>query len=396
MIDFNTYSDLLSFQTSSIAKAHLKESDMIMESTWESDPQTKLCYIYDYFHDDTSQSSKNIGIIHDEQTNKTPISCKYVVSKYIALDKDQVEYHLEFKPSQECPLDYFSEYTDKYGIEFPIGLYIDIPDEKGIYRKWLICSKDLDLQFVTYLIVPCNYYFHWIKDGQKIKMWGVDRLRNSYNSGVWVNYRTATVENQKQIWLPTNNISDTLDYDDRIIISSRRKVPLCWSVSKIENTYPLGVNKYTVGQSKFDVKKDILPDPYETVFEMYAFNQTQELDNTIPSSTTEDWSSISYSGSGNIYIGGNGILLSVKFFDKNGVEINNRYITSINDWTFSINNINLTDNEISVEPISSGDYSSITIKFIGDEDYMNKTLSCSVCDDESLCPSSIDLIVRSM
>lgn len=169
-----------------------KQSDIIMEATWWNNIQSKVCYIYDYFHDDQPRLCEGMTY---ENTTKTPIDAKFIVTKYASLGKDQVEFHLQFRPSQPLSfksgdsLYYFeTDYKAKYWSHFPIGFFVDIPDEKGIYKKWLIVDKEEGNQFLKYLILPCNYELNWIekKDSTRIKrrMWCVLRTQSSYNSGL--------------------------------------------------------------------------------------------------------------------------------------------------------------------------------------------------------------------
>ena len=74
------------------------DSDLIMEETFWNDPQSKICYIYDYFHD--NEPDKNVGMTY-EKTTKTRIDAKFIVKSYQSLDKDQVEYYIQFRPSQK-------------------------------------------------------------------------------------------------------------------------------------------------------------------------------------------------------------------------------------------------------------------------------------------------------
>lgn len=66
-----------------------------------------------------------------------------------------------------------------------IFVYVDVPDDQGIYHKWLIIEKEISNQFPKYLILPINYELMWIeRDGSrriKRKMWGVLRSQSSYN-----------------------------------------------------------------------------------------------------------------------------------------------------------------------------------------------------------------------
>ena len=175
-----------------IGQIHKEESDFLMEQTWDGDLQSKTCYIYDFYHDDKPWLAEDIT---HENTTKTKIDAKFIVTKYSSIDKDQVEYHLQFRPSQPVRFTeddelyyYETDYKKRYSTQFPIGLFVDIPDEKNVYRKWLIVAKEEGNQFLKYLILPCNYYFHWIEeDGNqriKRKMWAVKRNQNSYNSGL--------------------------------------------------------------------------------------------------------------------------------------------------------------------------------------------------------------------
>ena len=159
-----------------------------MEEKRANDIQSKTCYIYDYFHDDQKDKKDHMTY---ENTTKTRIDAKFIVKSYQSINKDQVDYYIQFKPSQKTvfskddELYYFeTDYRNKYQNDDFIGLYCDIPDDKGIYRKWLICSKEPANQFVKYLVLPCNYFLHWVEnDGQnryKRSMWVVLRNQNSY------------------------------------------------------------------------------------------------------------------------------------------------------------------------------------------------------------------------
>ena len=110
-----------------IGQIYKEQSDDLMEWTWDNDIQSKVCYIYDYFHDD--QPDKNVGMTY-ENTTKTKIDVKFIVKTYQSIDKDQVEYYIQFRPSQKVwfeesdELYYFeTDYRQKYGVQdFPIGL----------------------------------------------------------------------------------------------------------------------------------------------------------------------------------------------------------------------------------------------------------------------------------
>lgn len=170
-----------------IGQIYKEESDWLMEQTWDADVQSKICFIYDYFHDNQPELKDHMTY---ENTTKTRIDAKFIIKTYQSMDKDQVEYYLQFKPSQNTEfvdgdeLYYFeTDYRKRYGNDDFIGMYIDIPDDKNVYRKWIICKKEIANQFIKFLILPVNYELMWIeRNGRerfKRKMWCVLRNQNS-------------------------------------------------------------------------------------------------------------------------------------------------------------------------------------------------------------------------
>lgn len=175
-LDF--YKQVLGNKT--IGQVHKYESDMIMNETWNRDIQSKVAYIYDFYHDDEPLLLKDL---HPELSKtKTPVDIKFIVNSYNSENKDQVGYHIQFRPGFECPIEYYSDIESKYLSEFPISLYLDIPDEKGIYRKWLCVENAnwLGNQFPTWYVLPCDHIFQWVYDNKLYQMAGVGRSQNSY------------------------------------------------------------------------------------------------------------------------------------------------------------------------------------------------------------------------
>ena len=177
-----------------IGQIYKEQSDWAMEETWDNSITSKTCYIYDHFHDDFFTDEHGItrslaeGMTY-ENTNKTKIDAKFIIKSYLSMDKDQVEYYIMFRPSQpvrfneDDDLYYYEKIHSKYNSEFPIGLWCDIPDDRGVYHKWLICRNEPANQFPKYLVLPANYELMWVeKSGtQRIKrhMWSVLRMQSS-------------------------------------------------------------------------------------------------------------------------------------------------------------------------------------------------------------------------
>lgn len=163
-------------------------SDEVMQETFENDIGTKQCYIYDYYHDD--QADKEYGYNPALSKTKIPVKLKFIVKTYKSMSKDDPEYHIIFEPdvwnSMSCKPDWFVKNYERFGVEFPVGLYVDIPDDRGVYRKWLVTYYEAANQFPKLGILRCNYFFKWIEDDgvyrYKRKVWGVNATQNSYTS----------------------------------------------------------------------------------------------------------------------------------------------------------------------------------------------------------------------
>lgn len=176
-------------------------ADMVMQQAFDTDIGTKQCYIYDYYHDDQFDEGL-YGYNPALSKTKVKVDLRFIVKAYKSAAKDDPEYHIMFKPDfwnnldlkTDEKLQWFNQYSD-LGIRFPVGLYVDIPNDKGVYQKWLIFYDEDANQFPKFGVMKCNYLFTWIKDDgihrYKRKMWGVERTQNSYTScGIGI-YNTA-------------------------------------------------------------------------------------------------------------------------------------------------------------------------------------------------------------
>ena len=105
--------------------------------------------------------------------------------------------------------------------------------------------------------MKCNWVLKWIHKGVVYKCLGVKRNQNSYNSGLWTDYSTTSVENQHKMWVPTTPLSQTINYGDRVLMNDTgREIPLAWQVSKVEDTAPTGITKLTFAQIQADIHED--------------------------------------------------------------------------------------------------------------------------------------------
>lgn len=397
-------------QGNTIGQIHKQQSDDIMEQTFENDIATKTCYIYDYFHDDFFTDEHGItrslaeGMTY-ENTNKTKIDAKFIIKSYQSMDKDQVEYYLMFRPSQPVRFNegddlyyYETDFRKRYGATFPIGLWVDLPDDRGVYHKWLICRNEPANQFPKYLILPANYELMWVEKNNekriKRRMWCVLRQQMSYTSGVYVDRVFGHTDNQNKLILPMNSITEKFWYTDddsknmRIIVSALMENPTVWKITKCESASPLGLQKLTLYTNFFNEHTDYVN--LETG-EMYANYFDSEIAPTDPSTPTTPPSSITArisASTSTIKVGGSYKNLTVNLFNDSNEDITTEYADATFTWTCSIDDEDWTDK---VTWRTGTEYNQKKVKFPSDASTIGKILSikCEIVKDNLLIESEI-------
>jgi hypothetical protein len=170
---------------------------------------------------------------------------------------------------------------------------------------WLIVHYDDRTQFRQFSILKCTWTYKWVSraSGKRVvyQCLGAPRKQNSYNSGVWLDYTTQTVENQEVLWLPTNDDTKTILYDTKFLKSSiGRYPPLRWTITKIEDTAIDGISKFTLAQDQFDPAKDNADLMIANYYASYVEPEAIELEETQTISDLE----IVYSGHPVVRAGG--------------------------------------------------------------------------------------------
>lgn len=369
-----------------IGQIYKEQSDWAMEQTWWNDPQSKVAYIYDYFHDDQPEIKDHMTY---ENTTKTRIDIKFIVKSYQSMDKDQVDYYIQFRPdekfdfTEEDELYYYEkDFRKKYGADYPIGMMIDIPDDRGIYHKWLICRDEPANQFPKFLILPLNYRLYWIEQNgdkrYKRNMWCAIRMQSSYTSGSYVDKVFSRPDNQTKLWFSMNSITEKFWYSDdddknmRLIVSAPLEQPVTWRITKCENAQPLGIQKLTLYQDRFNEHTDYVN--LETG-EMYANYFDSEIAPSDPDTPTPTPSSITArisASTSTIKVDGSYKNLTVNLFNDSNEDITTEYADATFTWTCSIDEEDWTDKVIWRD---STEYNQKKVKFPSDSSVLNKILS---------------------
>ena len=385
-----------------IGQIYKEQSDWAMEETFWNDPQSKVAYIYDYWHDDQPDIKDHMTY---ENTTKTRIDIKFIVKSYQSMDKDQVDYYIQFKPSEKFEFTeddelyyYEKDFHKRYGADFPIGLMIDIPDDRGIYHKWLICRDEPANQFPKFLVLPLNYHLYWIEqDGDKRykrNMWCAIRMQSSYTSGSYVDKVFSRPDNQTKLWFSMNSITEKFWYSDddtknmRLIVSALIKTPITWRITKCENAQPLGIQKLTLYQDRFNDHTDYVD--METG-EMYANYFDSEITPTDPSTPTPTPSSITAkisASTSTIKVGGSYKSLTVNLYNDSNEDITTEYSDATISWSCSIDDEDWTDK---VTWRDGTEFNQKKLKFPNDTSIIGKilTVKCTIEKDNLFREQSI-------
>ena len=388
MPSFDTYKKQLG-SPKTIGEAHKLESDKVMEWTWNNDIDAKTAYFYDQARDDEFRTRSNL---HPEKSrSKIPIEIKFFEMEYNSLSKDEVAYHIMFKPSfiyQEQVPYYDEEFADPLGAVWPIGMYCDIEDSRGQYNRWLVVGqyRHYSNQFPSYLVLPCDHLLQWVFRGKKYESWCVLRSQSSYNSGIWQDFKISSPENQKIVWLPYNEITNTIFYDQRVAIGEAREEPICWMLSKVEDTNVRGISRYTCKQDRWNGKTDYIEvDSEGNVIGIWCDYFTN--DDVVPVPITDEplakiYSVVTCSGlKPDIKTGGHYKKFIVTFYDEKEVI---QYRTG--HWPFTIDGVDVSSKITTLDSTESMDVAinQVKAKLEADDNLIGKILVVGFESDDGI------------
>lgn len=291
---FEAYKNRMAVRGKNMSEMLRMQSNMVIEQTWTRDPNYRQVYVV----------RVNNGLPEVTAEHEL-IDAKFNVKTYSNITSDEPSYWMQFRHGEE-----------KRRPEIDIGSYVYMEDEDGEWKWWLLCHLDERPQFRQWQILECNWTFSWVTGGKVYHCLGVQRVQQSYNSGSWDGDRFTFVDNITSAWLPTNNDTLTIDYNQRFIISDpRHRPPVAWKVSKYEDTQPLGLIKLKFTQETFDPVHDneelMLANYYDSPIEPESSDSVAELHNPV---------AITYSGTQpTLRVGGNFKTFTPSFKDESVV-----------------------------------------------------------------------------
>ncbi len=365
-------------KTEYLGQKYKELTDHVVQQTFYNDLATRPCYLYDYSHDNHKKQLH--GYDPTDTDKKVKVWLKVMIAEYATALDDFPQHQIMFEPDvwneQSCVPDWWKAYAD-LDIDFPVGLYVDIPDDRGVYHKWLVVNSDSRNLLPKFVILRCDYVYQWVTwdDGVKTlhQMCGVQRIQQSYSSGVSTGNMTKTVDNQDKFILPYNNDSISIFYNTRMIISMPNTVPLTFKVTKIDNLTPRGLIIFTLVQDEFDSIHDFIDYDNKILCADYYRDSVIK-----PVEPVDGKLQLKLSAVNDVLkIGGSAKRIQANIFDADNNNITSQYTTGY-QWNFFIG-----DQTVNNFVVCTASNNQCSVKFIGSEkDYLNKilTVKCQLND----------------
>lgn len=306
---FKHYKTRMAHRGANISEMLRMQSNMVIEQTWDRDPNYRRVYVVR-----VKSGLPEVTAKHEL------IDAKFNIKTYQSITSDEVAYMLQFRHGAE-----------KQNPDIDIGSYVYMEDEDGDWKWWLICHLDERPQFRQYQILECNWNLGWVVDNKIYHCLAVQRVQQSYNSGSWDGDRLTFTDNVTSVWLPTNNDTLTIGYNQRFLISDEKRFPpICYQTSKIEDTQPIGLTKLKFTQETYNPTTD----NYELMLaDYYSSNITPEV--TDAETELKGTATITYSGTRpTIKVGGSFKTFTPSFSDET---------VTVDKWTISDENGDIND-----------------------------------------------------
>lgn len=264
-------------------EARRRNSQKIMDASWMRDAATKPVYV--------KWVDSGIPIIDDDDI---PVYAKFNVKSYHNITGDEVAYLLQFRLEDI-----------KNNPNIKVGSYVQIMNEMDEPEWWLIWHLDDRTQFRQFSIVKCTYVYKWtsFKDGHRVvhQCLGVTRNQNNYNSGCWLDYTFEVVEQQHVMLMPSNNDTNILTYNTRLLVSNEgRYPPIAWKISKVQPSVVNDTVRFTMTQEQYNAATDDAEKMIADYRKSYVEPELPELEETPTVSDLE----ITYSGKPAVRAGG--------------------------------------------------------------------------------------------
>lgn len=356
---FESYRLRMSTLGSYEGEAKRRNSQKIMDASWMRDAATKPVYV--------KWVDSGLPVVDDDDI---PVYAKFNVKSYHNITGDEVAYLLQFR---------LEDIRENPNIK--VGSYVQIVNEMDEPEWWLIWHLDDRTQFRQCSILKCTWVYKWtsFKDGHRIihQCLGVTRNQNNYNSGCWLDYVVEVVEQQHVMLMPSNDDTNILTYNTRLLVSNEgRYPPIAWKISKVQPSVVNDTVRFTMTQEQYNAATDNV----ELMIADYKKSYVEpELLETEENPTVSDLE-IVYSGSPAVRAGGG----HKKFTLKTRIDDELVDVADDVEWSIDFNGneekleCSVKDNIFKVKCIN--DYSLIgkTFTVTAESQYSSKSIIVEV------------------
>lgn len=282
---FEYYKSRMAHRGANMSEMLRMQSNMVIEQTWDRDPNYRRVYVV--------KVSNGLPKVTEQHEL---VDVKFNVETYQKLTSDEPAYLLQFRHGAE-----------KRNPDIAVGSYVYMEDEDGEWKWWLLVALDERPQFRQYHILETNWTLKWVVDNKIHTCLAVQRYQNSYSSGLQSGSRVTGVDDATSIWVPTNTSTQTIGYNQRFMISDvGRTTALCYEVSKISDTSPIGLIKFSLAQTTFNENTDnvdlMIADYWTSHVEPVEQDIEQELTGTATIGYSGTTATVKVGGSWKVFI----------------------------------------------------------------------------------------------
>lgn len=181
----------------------------------------------------------------------------------------------------------------------------------------------------------------------------------------------------------------------RLVVSAPTKNVLVWSVTKIENVQPIGIQKLTLYQTSWNEHTDGYAHDEYGNYVPYADYYDSNIEPTDPDTPTPTpsttYGKITASTS-TIKVGGSYKTLTLKLYDADDNEVTDNYSSATFDWTCYIKGNETDDLSDKVTWLNGSLFNQKKIKFADDRSYLDKILVVRCIVDGIVTTEEFELI----
>lgn len=311
---FEDYKNRMARRGSNMSEMLRIQSNMVIEQTWDRDPNYRKVYVV--------KTDRGLPVVTSKHHL---IDVKFNIDTYQKTGSDEPAYHLQFRHGEE-----------KFNSDIRIGSYVYMEDEDGLWKWWMILGLDERPMFRQYHIAECNWKFGWIVDGKIYYHLGILK-HGGTTRNVDENSYTSNVNGNLTAWMATNLDTKLIGYDQRFLISDSGRIPpLCYSVSSIVDTLPVGLTKFALTQNTFDAQHD---NPELMLANYYNSEILPEESNTTEEAEPIKTFNISYNGAKpTIKVGGSAKVFTAQLPEDNHFDIMWSLFDGTNTYKHSYDN----------------------------------------------------------